>query len=138
MLQEQGDEWQKLHLRRSHVVWVLVKFFVCTCFSHSRRWSRRPICKTFLIKSGRTCFSNCHITVGHVIVGRSIDESQERESIMFCSQQCEKTQIVQFANSTNWYLRKKISQKKRKDEKPTCYLKIIKQLVTRKNTDKIT
>ena len=94
MLQEQGDEWQKLHLRRSDVVRVLVRWFVRTCFSHSRGWSRRPISRTFLVRKKererereRTRLSNCHMTNGHVIVGSSVHESQEKESITFCSQQ---------------------------------------------------
>ena len=41
MLQKRGDEWHKLHLRRSVVVRVLVRWFVCMRFSHSRSWSRR-------------------------------------------------------------------------------------------------
>ena len=56
------------------------------------------------------------------------------------TQQKKKTQIVQFANSINWYLGKKFV-KKRKDEKHTCYLKIIKEehiLSQKKNTDRIT
>ena len=38
-------------------------------------------------KRSRTNFSNCDMTNGHMIVGSSAHESQERETIMFCSQQ---------------------------------------------------
>ena len=61
---------------------VLVRWFVCTRFSYSRDWSRRPIPDTFSVKN----FSNCHMTNGYEIDGSSVPELQERETITFCFQ----------------------------------------------------